>query len=368
MTRDPLDQLRSADPVPQPVAYPEDEVGRRVFEILENDGQLPASIAGRAGGRGSRSHWLPAGLAAAAVLVLAVVSAVVFTRGGGNHDAAGAAPVTCGVSVDGGPKAVAARLQQAETAVGERVRASGGRAHDFVKDPDAGTLGFTPHGISLHTAAQACRSSTLAIRPVIAPLVTANTRTPRTSNPLATLRFTVPSDDAAYARLTAAQRSALAAAMSHYNCAPVTSVSTRFALSCSTVPGVQQVLLLGAAVLTGPEVRSASAAEPSRGAGGSSVEWTVQLGLRAAGARRFHAFTAAHHTSSTSATLSKCGSAGAVPCSDFLAFLANGRVLSVPLTNAVLDSEVSISGGFTESAAQTLAGELTAAAVQLHPR
>ena len=368
MTRDPIEALRAADPVPEPVAYPEDEVRRRVAEILENDGQLPASIAGRSDDRG-RSRWLPAGLAAAAVLVLAVVTAFVFARGGDNHDAAGVAPVTCAVPTTGGSKAVAARLEQAETAVSERVRASGGSAHDFVKDAEAGSLGFTPHGVTVRTAARACRTSTLAIRPVVAPMVGESTRTPRTADPLSTLRFPVPSDDAAYARLTAAQRSALATAMSHYNCTPATpaSTSTRFALSCLPGPGAQQVLLLGPAVVTGPDVRSAAGVEPSAGAGGSA-EWTVQLALREAGATRFRAFTGAHHTSDTGATLADCGRAGTVPCSDFLAFLANGRVLSVPLTNTVLDSEVAISGAFTASSARTLAGEVTAAAVQLHPR
>ena len=365
MTRDPLDLLRSADPVPRPVAYPEDEVSLRVAEILDHDGR-PATIDGDVSTHDrTRPRWLAAGVAAAAVLGLSVVSAIVFSRGSDNS-AAGPSPVTCAVSTSGGSREVGIRLHQAEVAVGDRVRQFGGSAGSFVSDPSDGTLGFTPHGVTVARAGQACRASTVAIRPVITRPVAVATRSPRTSDPLSALRFTVPSTEAANARLTTNQRAQLTTAMSHYDCTPVPD-ATAAGLACSTVDGSTRVFLLGPAILDGSDVSTASADAPAV-AGAGRVAWTVQLSFRPAGAARFRAFTAAHHTSSTSVAVSTCGPAGSTPCADFLAITVDGRVDTVPVTNATLESSVAISGRYDQTSAQALAADATAALVGLHPR
>ena len=363
MTREPLDRLRRADPVPQPVAYSDDDQARSIAVILDRDGQRPVTLLGTTPRRQAGPRRLVTGVAAAVVLVLAVGSAVFVARRGGNDDAAGSGPVSCVVDASGGSRAVGARMAQAETVIGDRLRLLGGSAHAFTTDSTDGRIGFTPHGISVANAAQACRASAVDVRPVISRPAPLDTRAARSSTPLSTLTFALPSTEAAYARLTATQRGELAVAMSHYDCSPLPGRATA-GLTCTTVTGVMpEVLLVGPPVVHGSDLDTATAESPSSGAVDDA--WTVALSFDATGAARFQAFTAAHHTGDSTASLEACGTPGRPPCSDFLAITVNGEAESVPVTNAVLDSGVSISGRFTQATAQTLAADLTAAAVRL---
>lgn len=366
MTRDPLDLLRSADPVPQPIAYSEGDQARHIADILDRDGHRPLTVGRTMPGGPSTPRWLTTVIAAAAVVLLAVGLVVLVARRTGNDQSAGASPVTCTVSAGGGVQAVSGRLAQAEVVIGDRIDQLGGSARSFTASPTEASIGFAPHGMSVAKAARACRVSTVSVRPVIARAV--DTRAPRSPDPLAALPFAVPSSEATYLRLTAVQRAQLASAMSHYDCSPLSSRATTGLTCTPSTDGVTQALLVVSPLLRGSDLRTVRATPPDTGSGGGSTAWTVQMSLRDAGAARLRAFTATHHTDDTAETVSTCGADAAVPCADFLAYTVNGHAESVPVTTAALQSETSISGAFTRATAQALAADITAAMIQLHPR
>ena len=173
----------------------------------------------------------------------------------------------------------------------------------------------------------------------------------------------------AFSTLSAARQQAVSAALRNFDCSSAVNEpdkANRYYIACDTSSGTPVAYLLGHVVVKGSQVDSASAQAPSTGGGGGSTEWTVALTLKSGGGDKWNKWTSAYHTTSTSVSAvqtsdtAPCGVAAtaAIPCSDFVAFTLNGQVVSAPVTNAVLDTQTSISGGFGQKSADKLAEQL----------
>jgi preprotein translocase subunit SecD len=171
----------------------------------------------------------------------------------------------------------------------------------------------------------------------------------------------------AYSSLSAARQQAVSAALRTFDCASAVNepdTANRYYIACDNSSGASVAYLLGHVVVKGSQVDSASAQAPSTGSGGSSADWTVALNLKTSGGDRWNKWTSAYHTTSTNVSAvqtsdtAPCGVSAAIPCSDFVAFTLNGEVVSAPVTNAVLDTRTSISGGFGQKSADKLAEQL----------
>jgi preprotein translocase subunit SecD len=175
-----------------------------------------------------------------------------------------------------------------------------------------------------------------------------------------------PSKCTAYSALSAAQQQEIAAALQNYDCTAAQAeadLPLGHYVACDTKG--QVAYLLGAVVVRGRDIDSASAQAPNLGGGqGGSAEWTVALTLGSTGADSWNAWTSKYNTPSanvssvqTSAT-APCGPAASIPCSDFVGFTLDGQVISAPVTTAALSRQTTISGSFTQTTANQLAQEL----------
>jgi preprotein translocase subunit SecD len=176
-------------------------------------------------------------------------------------------------------------------------------------------------------------------------------------------------DCKAYSALSATQQQEIAAAMRNYDCnAAQTELDkpNSYYIACGDLGGAQGVFLLGHVVVQGRQIKSANAQAPSV-SGNGSTQWTVALTLGSTGADRWNAWTGKYNTKGQQANspidsgtgTPACGSTGAaLPCSTYVGFTLNGQVISYPVTEAVLDTQTSISGSFTQSSANALAKEL----------
>ena len=171
----------------------------------------------------------------------------------------------------------------------------------------------------------------------------------------------------AFSTLSAARQEAISAALRNFDCSSAVSEpdqANRYYIACDNSSGTSVAYLLGHVVVKGSQVDSATAQAPSTGSGGSSAEWTVALTLKSSGGDKWNKWTSKYHTSSTNVSAvqtsdtAPCGPSTGTPCSDFVAFTLNGEVVSAPVTNAVLDTQTSISGGFTQSSSDKLATQL----------
>jgi preprotein translocase subunit SecD len=169
----------------------------------------------------------------------------------------------------------------------------------------------------------------------------------------------------AYSALTSAQQGELSAALQNFDCSAAAAEldrDDRYYIACDT--NSQFAYLLGHIVVHGRNIDSASAQAPDISGNGGSAEWTVRLTLGSTGADAWHAWTSKYHTDNQSvspiqtSTTAPCGPALALPCSDFVAFTLDGQVISNPVTLAVLDTQTSISGNFTQTSANNLSREL----------
>src|SRR5581483_453348 len=127
-------------------------------------------------------------------------------------------------------------------------------------------------------------------------------------------------------------------------------------VACTEPPGgPRDAVLLGPAIFGGAGVVSVRAVEPSAG----DAQWTLSITLDRQAAAAWTAYTRAHHASGEPGGVdaTNCASTG-VPCADFVAFVADGQVLTLPLTLATLGSHLQLAGGFTEEQATRLAREL----------
>ncbi len=170
----------------------------------------------------------------------------------------------------------------------------------------------------------------------------------------------------AYSTLTTTQQQELAAAQQRFDCAAAQTElddPTRYYLACDNSQGFPVAYLLGHVIVPGRGISSAAAQAPNVSGTGGNAEWTVSLNLNGSGADNWNSWTSKYHTTGnvtaiqTSAT-APCGTSVGSPCSYLVAFTLDGEVLSVPVTQAVLDRQTSVSGNFTQTTASDLAREL----------
>jgi preprotein translocase subunit SecD len=164
-----------------------------------------------------------------------------------------------------------------------------------------------------------------------------------------------------FADLTATQQQEILTALQSYKCS---AAQGELDLTYSYYVACRQgfAYLLGHVVVHGTDISSATAQAPNPGQG--QFEWTVNLALNDSGANAWHDWTSKFNTQQnggpeqTSST-PPCGASQALPCSDWVAFTLDGAVLTDPITHAVLSVTTQISGGFTQSSANSLATELS---------
>ncbi|MBE7188434.1 hypothetical protein [Jatrophihabitans endophyticus] len=290
----------------------------------------------------------------AAAVVIAVLATVLAVAGSGRHarPATGRAGtvLTCSASGPGSVRADRPALLRRAKAV------SDGRATVRI---DGRTVRISVPGASRHAVSRLCSSSTLALRPLVAPAVAVREGASVTK-PLAHLGFAAPRTEAAYDRLTPAQRSNLTSRLASVDCSRAVASGTPVVVCGRGTDGHRSAYLLGTTLVDGNSVTAASQIGPSgRGVRG----WSVLLTFDRTGARAWSAWTDAHHANpSTNASASDrtCGAASPLPCSDFVGFVHDGRVIAAPVTAARLDAQTQITGEFTEADAHRLADALRA--------
>jgi preprotein translocase subunit SecD len=206
-------------------------------------------------------------------------------------------------------------------------------------------------GATPAAARKLCSSSVITYRPLVAPTVVAH-RAGSTGS-LTGLGFPVPSNAADFAALSVAQQARLSAALATAGC-PAGYRNGTVVVCQPSSPA--QVALLGSPVISSHEVAGASAVAPSSAGG---PQWAVRIRLTAAGQRVWAAYTGAHNTGGRTLAggATTCGAA-TTPCADYVGFVVDGQLLSLPVTLAAINGPTQVTGNFTERSATALASAL----------
>jgi preprotein translocase subunit SecD len=168
----------------------------------------------------------------------------------------------------------------------------------------------------------------------------------------------------AFSSLTSTQQQEITTALQRFDCASgqdEPDIVTRYYIACDNTGS--EVYLLGHVVVRGQDIDSAAAQAPSSNGQGNSVDWTVNLNLTGGGGDKWHAWTSKYNITKfgidegTSTDPTQCVAASQ-PCSLYVGFTLDGAVLSLPRTEAVLDTRTTVSGNFSQSDAKNLAQEL----------
>lgn len=195
----------------------------------------------------------------------------------------------------------------------------------------------------------------LEVRPLVAPGVSVPPSGGQATDPLQALTFPIPSTEAAYDRLSPAQQQQLRSALASTDCDNRSPSTAAARVACGpALGGSRTAYLLGPALFGNAGIKSAAALEPPV----DQAQWTVSLMLRAPAAAALARFTTAHHTSGTAGEAAQCGPGGA-PCGDYLGFVVNGSVVSLPITLMPINGgAIQISGNLDKQSATALAQEL----------
>ncbi len=244
------------------------------------------------------------------------------------------------------------------------------QALDASTTPSAAAVSATPTASATPTTSATPTGSAAA-----SPTPTGSGTASTSAHPLVGLGFPVPQTEAQYAALTAAQQTQLQTAVSTFDCAskPPDVAADKTYLACdSTDPKkATTVFLLGAVIVPGTEISSASAQAPGSSQG--QTEWVVSLHLKTTGQKNWSEWTSKNNTGGSTPTnpVTECGtgtdSSGAqeTPCSDYVAFVLDGAVINYPYTAGTINGDTQISGGFTQSSATMLANQLKYGALPL---
>jgi preprotein translocase subunit SecD len=196
----------------------------------------------------------------------------------------------------------------------------------------------------------------LEARPVIMP---AQHVSAARTDPFGSLQ--VPADEDAYSRLSQTQRAALVDALRHVDCAhPPALPNGSLRVVCDSD---KYAYLLGQPLFDARDVTGATPIAP----GDAYAQWRVEVSLRSKGADRMWDWTSQHHTdfphgeytvNQRNAT-PPCGANVKTPCSDFLAYLSDDKVIGVPVISDPFKSAVLVAGYFTKASATRLAHRLS---------
>jgi len=172
--------------------------------------------------------------------------------------------------------------------------------------------------------------------------------------------LTIPTTDAEYNKLSAAQQQQLQLAAAHFDCNSATKddKTVPVLLACDDHKNPKVVYLLGNVIVPGTEIADATANPPdaSQGAG-----WTITLELKGSGEDAWSKYTTAHNTNGVSqnASITTCGQSSSIPCADFVAFVLDGIVASSPYNQSAINGQkTQISGNFDSKSANDLANQL----------
>jgi hypothetical protein len=199
-------------------------------------------------------------------------------------------------------------------------------------------------------------SASLEVRPVIMP---AQHVTHVRSDPFAALH--VPADENAFDSLSRSQQAALAEALRGVDCAHPPALSgSPDRVVCSRD---SFAYLVGAPLFTAANVTHAAPIAPDRDV---SYQWEIALTLDSAGADKAYQWTTQYHLDDpvgefgAEQTSKKvpCGAAAGFPCSDFLAYISDGVVVTVPPTFDPVQTADLVTGDFNEVSAARLAREI----------
>ena len=197
-----------------------------------------------------------------------------------------------------------------------------------------------------------CASTTLQLRPLIAPVVVTNDTTAFPAD------LPLPASEQEYDRLTPAQRLVITDHLRTATCPAQSATAQRPMVACTAQGAQRMAALVGPAVVNPDGITGASPVAPSAETG--ALDWSIAVRLDDAAAADLSAYTTAHNSGEQqTGELSRCGSAS-TPCADYMASVVNGTILVLPLTLAPLAGGVlQLSGGMDRAAAQRLAAALS---------
>jgi preprotein translocase subunit SecD len=191
-----------------------------------------------------------------------------------------------------------------------------------------------------------------------------------TATPFANLvksGVTIPTSEAAYQKLPAAQQQQIQAALGTFDCASGQEEPDKpnsYFIACDSSG---YAYLLGTVIVPGHEIDTASAVAPNAAQG--QLDWTVALELKTTGQTAWGKYTSAHNIGGGDASSAggpqQCGPSG-TPCADYVGFTLDGIVVSIPVNiSAINGGTTQISGNFTQTSANDLANKLKYGALPL---
>jgi preprotein translocase subunit SecD len=164
--------------------------------------------------------------------------------------------------------------------------------------------------------------------------------------------------------LSTQQKQEVTTALSNFDCPaaqaePDEATKPSYYIACDTSSHI--VYLLGTVVVRGQQIDEANAQAPNISNG--QPGWSVSLQLGSSGGDRWFAWTKKYNTAgvdSTDPSLSPatCAPGGSNPCSNYVGFTLDGQVITLPVTQAALNQQTSISGNFNQTSANALSKEL----------
>ena len=305
------------------------------------------------------------GLVASAIALAAVVAAVIVAivvvtdrNGGGGTQPASGPQIVCAPGAGQTPSA--SQLDSDRQTILDRLTRLGirdGTVHVNATDE----LVITAPGITAAQAAGLCAEHRLELRPLVAPAVQVSGSTSTSDDPLAGLPFEAPTSDADYDRLPPAQQNLLTTALKHAACTSLhTPPPTSDRVVCDTQGSPPIALLLGPTIVDGTQVETATAIPPDASVSGAA-QWAVAITLEAGGQAKWSSYTAAHNTGGNGDPASSVMTCRRTqtPCADFVAFVLDGSVVSVPFNlDAITGSTTQITGALTQDAATALAAQI----------
>jgi len=290
---------------------------------------------------------------AAAVVVAITVGALVLTNHG-RRSSAPPAGKTSGtyVILRAHTKGLsAAGLARARQVIKARAAALGATNADVrIAGPDEITA-FLP-GVTANKVGALGTVDALEARPLIVPPVPLASKSPgpaapshatRTVDQWRSLGFSPPKDAAAYTALSASQRIAVLAVVNAWDGTDLPRERPGAPIVTCDRDRTSRYLL-GPAIISGNDVRSATTQAPI-----GSVGWQVFVSLSAAGQQRWTGYTAQHNESDHPGALA-----------NEVADIVDGVVVVASTIQETIVGDTSIASGFDQQSATTLAANLTA--------
>lgn len=218
----------------------------------------------------------------------------------------------------------------------------------------AGCSGSGPLQIPTPSSSPALRPhGSFELRPLVMPAVRVRSEGP---GPGGALPDPLPTSASAYQELGADRQQQLKAALASVDCADPPAVSGGLRVACTAGAGEQGrplALLTGPAILSVHDVTRARVIPPQPSIGKLSP--SIALRFDRAGAAALSSFTEAHNASDTASVATDVNCGATLACSDFIAFIVDGQVVSTPVTEGRLSTGIEVSGDASLDARRVIA-------------